>query len=331
MVFICKATIDYYNYTTSHYMGNDYYWTYIGGSNVEMNLLVLPESFQSIIVWNLFFRLVINILPIFLFLLIIRAKIRIVMKMKRKQIIYCLIITYILYSFISMFFRISLYLLHAYLYHPAFFKAYEMSFWGYIKVCFIKTFSTKKGIFIQYILKNFPNWFFISLYMFILKSSNDGTFYIYTTKMLNRINNKIDVDEQKYNYASNFSATLNEEVNNKIENHQAFLVKKLDKEYIIYFDEILAVESDGNYMNLDNGKEIFSLKSTLGDILSKLPNNFKKIHRSRIINLTKVVNITPDSIKKTMTVTLENNKDYAVARSQQQFIKKYFEKISFKI
>ena len=146
--------------------------------------------------------------------------------------------------------------------------------------------------------------------------------------MLNKINSKSYVDKESPSNVIKSSYSLNTEFKNTEENLQAFLVKKLDKEHIIYFDEIFAVESYGNYMNLDNGKEIFSLQSSLGDILAKLPNNFKKIHRSRIINLSKVVNITPDSIKKTMTVTLENNKEYVVSRSHQAFIKSYFKNIA---
>ena len=109
---------------------------------------------------------------------------------------------------------------------------------------------------------------------------------------------------------------------------QAILVRKNDEELLIHCDDIFSVEAAGSYMNLDNGQEIFSIYTTTEGILSQLTHNFKKIHRSSIINFDKVVSIRSESAKNKMIVTLENNKEYLVARSYQKLVKSYFKNIS---
>ena len=308
-------------------LGSEHYWTVLGGSNVKINSIIQPETIQSIVTINIF-NLIKNLLLPLLFFLLIRLKFDRIVEMAMKNLIFCFILIVLIYSLISIVLNIMIGCSFVHLFHPEILQVIPNGFWGFIKIQFSWYSRTGTDVFMNYFTRNISNLFYIAMYIFILKSTNDGGFFVYTKKMLNKINGKSVVDKESHSNVSKSSYRLNKEFKNTEENLQAFLVKKMDKEYLIYFGEILAVESYGNYMNLDNGKEIFSLQSTLGEILSKLPNNFKKIHRSRIINLSKVVNITPDSVKKTMTVTLENNKEYVVSRSHQAFIKSYFKNIA---
>ncbi|ASK79097.1 hypothetical protein CF386_08485 [Paraphotobacterium marinum] len=176
---------------------------------------------------------------------------------------------------------------------------------------------------------------FICIFAFGIRFLNKGEFYIYTGEMLQKLNIKKNktVKLKEENLLEGTENTLKESFTNsqiKLNNRkaQAILVRKNDEELLIHCDDIFSVEAAGNYMNLDNGQEIFSIYTTTEGILSQLPQNFKKIHRSSIINFDKVVSIRSESTKNKMAIILENNKEYLVARSYQQMVKSYFKNIS---
>lgn len=63
------------------------------------------------------------------------------------------------------------------------------------------------------------------------------------------------------------------------------------------FDEILVVEAQGDYIEVKTEKENYRVHTTLKKIMAKLPEHiFFHIHRSYIINFTKIIDIEDNSV-----------------------------------
>lgn len=75
-----------------------------------------------------------------------------------------------------------------------------------------------------------------------------------------------------------------------------FLVKKLDKEFLIRTDEIEWLEASGNYVNLHSKGRIYPLRATLGNTLELLSSSgFSRVHRSLAVNHNAIESISYDS------------------------------------
>lgn len=65
----------------------------------------------------------------------------------------------------------------------------------------------------------------------------------------------------------------------------------------IKFDEILLIEAKGDYIDVKTEKELHRVHNTLKKIKEKLPEElFLQIHRSYIINFTKIIDIEDNSV-----------------------------------
>ena len=63
------------------------------------------------------------------------------------------------------------------------------------------------------------------------------------------------------------------------------------------FDEILFIEAKGDYIDIKTEKENYRVHTTLKKIKEKLPlERFLQIHRSYIINFTKIIDIEDNSV-----------------------------------
>lgn len=72
-----------------------------------------------------------------------------------------------------------------------------------------------------------------------------------------------------------------------------FLVKKLGREFLVRIDEIDWIESSGNYVNLHVGQRVYPLRETMTRIDERLlPLGFQRVHRSAIVNLDRIAEIT---------------------------------------
>ena len=75
-----------------------------------------------------------------------------------------------------------------------------------------------------------------------------------------------------------------------------FLVKKLDKEFLIRTDDIEWLEASGNYVNLHSKGRIYPLRATLSNTLLQLSSKgFSRIHRSLAVNHNAIESISYDS------------------------------------
>lgn len=65
----------------------------------------------------------------------------------------------------------------------------------------------------------------------------------------------------------------------------------------IKFNDILFVEAKGDYIEVKTSKDIYRVHSTLKNINEKLPSHiFLQVHRSYIINFSKIIDIEDNSV-----------------------------------
>ncbi|WP_102797905.1 LytR/AlgR family response regulator transcription factor [Bowmanella denitrificans] len=75
-----------------------------------------------------------------------------------------------------------------------------------------------------------------------------------------------------------------------------FLVRKLDREFLVRVADIDYLESAGNYVNLYSQGRIYPLRSTLNELSERLQSKgFSRIHRSYAVNHQAIDNISYQS------------------------------------
>ncbi|MBS0200752.1 MAG: LytTR family transcriptional regulator [Proteobacteria bacterium] len=79
-----------------------------------------------------------------------------------------------------------------------------------------------------------------------------------------------------------------------VERPERFLVRKLNREFLIAAADIEWLQASGNYVNLRVRGHDYPLRSTIGGIEDKLdPAHFARIQRSYIVNLDQIASIEP--------------------------------------
>jgi two-component system LytT family response regulator len=93
---------------------------------------------------------------------------------------------------------------------------------------------------------------------------------------------------------------------------------------VIPFDDIDWVDAAGDYMCVHAVGETHVIRSTLRDLLSKLDSNlFVRIHRSTIVNMERVVSVTPLQMGGSL-LHLTQGESLKVSRNYRDAIKKFF-------
>lgn len=78
------------------------------------------------------------------------------------------------------------------------------------------------------------------------------------------------------------------------ERPQRFLVRKLDREFLIDVDSIDWAQASGNYVNLHVAGRVYPMRSTMAALEEKLdPARFLRVHRSYIVSLSRIASIEP--------------------------------------
>jgi LytTr DNA-binding domain len=79
-----------------------------------------------------------------------------------------------------------------------------------------------------------------------------------------------------------------------VDRPERFLVRKLGREFLIAAEDIEWLQASGNYVNLRVRGHDYPLRSTIAGIETRLePARFARIHRSYIVNLTRIASIEP--------------------------------------
>ena len=104
-------------------------------------------------------------------------------------------------------------------------------------------------------------------------------------------------------------------IKNKAEEISTFMFVRADRKMVkIIFDEILFIESLGDYLKIHTQKETLITRETVNNIEAKLPTkNFIRIHRSYIINIEKINAYTNEQIEI-------NNKSIPISRSYKESV-----------
>ncbi|MDR6989943.1 LytTR family DNA-binding domain-containing protein [Luteimonas sp. 3794] len=79
-----------------------------------------------------------------------------------------------------------------------------------------------------------------------------------------------------------------------VERPSRFLVRKLGREFLVAADDIEWVQAAGNYANLHVRGKVYPLRSTLGELESRLDaTRFLRVHRSHLVNADRIASIEP--------------------------------------
>jgi len=93
---------------------------------------------------------------------------------------------------------------------------------------------------------------------------------------------------------------------------------------VIPFDDIDWVDAAGDYMCVHAVGETHVIRSTLRDLMTKLDDNlFVRIHRSTIVNVERVVSVTPLQ-KGGSLLHLTQGESLKVSRNYRDSIRKFF-------
>jgi two-component system LytT family response regulator len=96
-----------------------------------------------------------------------------------------------------------------------------------------------------------------------------------------------------------------------------FVVRDREKFVIVYADEIDWIESAANYVEFHLGKKVFMIRETMRTIENRLdPNQFVRIHRSTIVNISRIKEITREGTGD-FEVTLHDGKKLRMSRNYQ--------------
>ena len=94
---------------------------------------------------------------------------------------------------------------------------------------------------------------------------------------------------------------------------------------VIPFDDIDWVDAAGDYMCVHTGGETHVIRSTLRDLLGKLDEKqFIRIHRSTIVNVERVVSVTPLQ-KGGSLLHLDGGESLKVSRNYRESIRNLFQ------
>ena len=104
-------------------------------------------------------------------------------------------------------------------------------------------------------------------------------------------------------------------------------VQKANEKIFINVEDVLCFCSDGNYIDVYTENETYCIRMTLKELEKKLSDNFKRVHRSSIVNLTKIKSIKLESNNRIFKLNMTNNQVVVVSRKYQSQIKQDLNRI----
>lgn len=101
-------------------------------------------------------------------------------------------------------------------------------------------------------------------------------------------------------------------------NEEAILLRDGSKKHIVKPSEINYLEKDGNYMTYYTINQKIITRESIQEALTRLPLNFLQVHKSYIVNLSKITLIDKDEL------SIDKLK-VPIGSSFQENLKRYFE------
>ncbi len=109
------------------------------------------------------------------------------------------------------------------------------------------------------------------------------------------------------------------------EKSEKIIVKNGGTRIFVQLEEIIWVESDGDYVRFSDGKKIYFIRATLKSMEMRLQGyGFLKIHRSCIIKADKIERYCFESNKLNFVV-LTDGAQFSVSKTYKVVIRKFFE------
>jgi two-component system LytT family response regulator len=107
---------------------------------------------------------------------------------------------------------------------------------------------------------------------------------------------------------------------------QKIAIKTQDSTVLVDIEDVDWVDAAGDYMCLHVKGETLILRSTLKNLMDRLdPDTFKRVHRSTIVNLSRIVRVTP--LKKgEYMLDLGNDERLKVSRNYRDAIKAFLDR-----
>ena len=149
---------------------------------------------------------------------------------------------------------------------------------------------------------------------YLLKPLNRERFY----KALNRAKSLINLQK-----AGNNNSNLQNLLENIKNNFPKRLtIKANGKVIFLLIDEIDWIQSAGNYLEIQAGKESYLTRETLNQIEQKLdPEKFIRIHRSVLVNLDRIKEMHP-LFSGDQEIILRNGKRFTMTRNYRNNLRR---------
>ena len=165
------------------------------------------------------------------------------------------------------------------------------------------------------------------LFAFLCSIYNSQQVSFLSQKLLSqlRVSSQLNIKEPGVNkeietIASN--ALLNQNLNEN--NDDLFSILYVDKgreKQFIKVEDIFYFKSDGNYLDIFTSDEDYTIRMTLKELQSKLPDYFARVHRSNILNLYNVKALKQDPLKNILKAKMLNDLEVLVSRTYHKSIK----------
>ncbi len=131
-----------------------------------------------------------------------------------------------------------------------------------------------------------------SLLLFIILNMIDNTSWSFTYLITEKLSSRLYIGLSVYIIFSVIYFWLNElekvEQDNQLEYAQSLKVKNGQSTTLVDVDKISWISSDGAYLNIYTAEKKYVIMNSLKNIITILPENFKRIHRSTIVNIDQV-------------------------------------------
>lgn len=120
-------------------------------------------------------------------------------------------------------------------------------------------------------------------------------------------------------------AALLRDIKNEPKYLKRMTVKSRGRTIILSVDDIDYIEAEGNYLNLQTGKEAHLIRSAMHQFENRLdPEKFARIHRSTIINIDRVKEMHP-LFNGDQLVKMKNGKELVLSRNYRDRLKDLLE------
>lgn len=251
------------------------------------------------------------------------------------RLIKFLAIIFLLFNVILIFMLTNVYVFYLYLFHTELRANLDMNLFSFWLSNFLNLLNLKDVLFIIINNNFFP---ILILYTFFLKFVNHKNYMAITTGIINKwdkltikqSSSKEQVNQNKVEHS--YKVTDHEinynDLDKKGSQASVIVLNKFGIDHFVNLQDIIVIESDGNYLNIITDKDSYLARSSSKEMLSSLPGYFLRIHRSTIINLNKVKGTKNDYSSKNMKVKvlLVNNTSYVMSQSYKKTFNEQWQK-----